>query len=1070
VANKRPTRLEDESYRLFFFIIANLLMLSMIWLLYQEFFSNLVLGGRRPWKDVQLSWFEVERTRANRNLEAEKVWLETGTMTSTSGEEINLKSRRDGLKKDIDDLEGSIIKTAKRVEFERLKAELEKSEIAVTDQEVIVAFAKADEDEQYYWYRHAKHSGHDFAHELETYQHSHEKVVAEQKKYDQAVAKRDALLDQVGAIKKELDAKKKELSDLEAGLASAQRAVESTKDRWTGIEQFWNQNIELVDRCHTCHMAFDKCGFSDPKEILENTLEQKLTADDLKTRYCLTREEIAAYLEVAEKVRDSWYDEEKLDYDDVKDMLLTVGAPEVKEGEKKKITEPVLATAQRLSIKPSDAEPVFRTHPEYWDLMRKHPSQDYGCTTCHYGEGRSTKGVGLNYLSAILWKGKQNLSPFDHSRSDHYWEQQILENKKHHTEASCFNCHKQDYEIDHAPNFTRARKLVENIGCTGCHPLGPLDPQRKHGPSLTTVLTKANEGWIYNWIQNPHSLRARTRMPNFWPSAVKENGEPELERNDCNEFDFTRAGPPTPAVWTNCYEQREREAAYVLAYLKEKTQAREYPSMPGWASAEKGKQVFEDVGCRGCHNMEEWQKASHMPGSEDRDHAPNLTGIGDKVNAGWAFTWVKNPKSYWPETRMPMLRLSDEEAWHVAAFLTSQKSSNAPKLSAKAEKYVAEEGAAKKGEKLIAYYGCFGCHEISGFENVSRIGADLTLFGSKLPAKLDFGDVKEFTEDPHAQTWENWVTTKVEDPRGYTYERATTRMPQFNLTEQEVKDVVLFLKSQNEVAKNYPQGVKKNPDEQELAVQRGAFLVDVYNCGGCHMIDERGVDIEGDHQLDGGDIFRLYADTEDKFRAPPKLINEGAKVYPDWLFKFLKAPFKLRENYKLRMPTFQFTDQEAGDLVAYFSAKANAPYPYVEKTHDELSSADRATADQLFKEAQCLNCHNLGGGSTDPKNVAPNLLLTAERLRYPWLFEWLKNPQVQAPGVGMPNFFFVQDEATGEMGTPLTDIAGGDWKRQIELLRAYVIDLGRGAKIDKGSADSEPAEDTTKKGKKGKKG
>ncbi len=1073
MATKRPTRSEEESYRLFFFVVAQLLMLSMIWLLYQEFFSNRLLGGRRPWKDVQLSWFEVEKARANKNYAAEEEWLETGTVTSTAGEEINLKARRAELKKEIEDLEGAIIGTAKRVEYERLKAELEKAEIAVKDQEVVVAFAKAKEDEMYYWYRQAKHDGREYSKKEEKYEDAHGQVLEQQKKYDLVVAKRDAFLNQVGAIKRALDQKKKELSEMEADLATAQRAVDSTKDRWTGIEQFWNQEIELVDRCHTCHYAFDKCGFSAPEEILHFTLEEKLTAADLKTRYCLTRDEITAYLEAAEEVRDSWYEDDKKGYDDVKDKLLTVGAPEPKPGEKKAITEPVLATAARLGIKPSEAEPVYRTHPNYWNLLRKHPPQVYGCTTCHYGQGRETKGTALNYLSAIVWKGEASLAPFDHSRSDHYWEQQLLDNKKHHTEASCFNCHQQNYEIPYAPNFTRARKLVENIGCTGCHPLGPLDPKRKHGPALASVASKANTAWLDTWIQHPKGVRPRTKMPNFWPNALKEDGEPDLERADCNDFDYDKGSPPTPAVWVNCYEQRERESAYILAYLLSKQTPIAYPSMPSWASAEKGKETFEKIGCRGCHNMAEWEQASHMPGSEDRDLAPNLSNVGDKLNPGWIFAWVKNPRSYWPETRMPMLRLSDEEAWNVAAFLSTRKTGNAPKMSAKGQKYLDEEGAAENGQRLITYYGCYGCHDIPGFEGATRIGADLTLFGSKLPAKLDFGDVTELVEDPHKQTWENWLTTKLEEPRIYTYERVTTRMPKFELSQQEVADIVLFLKSQNEVAHDYPMGIKKNLDEDELAVQKGAYLIDAYNCGGCHLIDTRGIDIDGDHQLDGGDIFRLYADTDDKFRTPPKLLREGAKVYPDWLFKFLKSPFKLRENYQLRMPTFQFTDEEASELVAYFSAKAGAPYPFVQKKFDVLSAADRATADHLFKEAQCLNCHNLGGGSNDPKNVAPNLRLAFDRLRYDWIFDWLKSPQSQAPGVGMPTFFFVADEETGEMGTPLTDIANGDWKRQIELLRSYVIDLGRGAKVDEGSADaaSAPAADQpVKKGKKGRKG
>jgi hypothetical protein len=58
------------------------------------------------------------------------------------------------------------------------------------------------------------------------------------------------------------------------------------------------------------------------------------------------------------------------------------------------------------------------------------------------------------------------------------------------------------------------------------------------------------------------------------------------------------------------------------------------------------------------------------------------------------------------------------------------------------------------------------------------------------------------------------------------------------------------------------------------------------------------------------------------------------------------------------------------------------------------------------------------------------------------MFQWLKNPQEQAPGVGMPNFFAPVEDKPGEYETPLTDIAGGDWKKQIELLRAFVIGLG----------------------------
>lgn len=1036
---KSATRSEQESYRLWFFIIAQLIMVSMVWLVFQETYT------RRPWKDHQLRWFETEATRAALNLAGEQDWLKTGTLKKTvEGQEVEIKlgERIPELQKTIAELEGAIIDSPARVEFEKLKADLAAAEVKLKDQEMILAFAKADEDELYYYYRNAKH--HDDAAGEAKFQAKVEaarKAVGDASNaYDAASAARDTLSDKVAEIQSKIATAKREIAEYSDGVAAAQRAVDAGKVRFTGvealisgdgrIEQFWNPQIDLVDRCHTCHMGFDKCGYAKPEEIVAKIVKSSLTEAQAKKAFCLTRAEASRYVAAATKIKDSWGSDDEVTFDEIK-------------GELKLEEDPVLAAAAKLGVDAKEAEYLFRTHPKEAELIRTHPPQVFGCTTCHYGQGRQTKGVGLNYLTG-------NTAPFDHARKDHYWQLQILENSKGHTESSCFNCHKQDYELPNADKLTEGRKLAQHLGCNGCHPMGVVDSERKHGPTLRKVAGKMDSAWMLSWIQNPRGHRPRTRMPNLWPTALGKDGKVDPTINTCETFEYAKGNPYAPARYGNCADVREEESSYIMAYLLKHSTTDNYASMPASASAERGKQVFEDVGCQGCHNLGDWTQASTLPGSKDRDLAPNLSNLGDKIaNVGWVYEWVKNPKKYWHETRMPNLRLTDAEAWDLAAYLTSLKSDAKPELSDKAKAFLAEEGADEKGKKLIAYYGCFGCHEIEGFDTTPRVAVDLTEFGSKPPSKLDFGDVPEFVADTHAQTWENWTRRKLHEPRVYRYERAATRMAQYDLTQAEQDALIIFLKGQNDVTKQWPAAVKHNLTAEKAAVQRGALLVDYYNCRGCHMIDDRGIDVDGDRIPDGGDIFRLYADNEDeKFRAPPKLINQGAKVYPDWLYKFLKHPFKLRENYKLRMPTFEFTDKEAGDLVAYFAAKARTPYPFVEKKFDALSEADKVTAKQLFTEGQCLNCHNLGGGAPiDPKNVAPNLLLTAERLQYDWLFHWLKDPQAQAPGVGMPGFFIPIDDKPGEYETPLTDLANGDWRRQIELLRAYVIDLGRAEQV-----------------------
>ena len=58
------------------------------------------------------------------------------------------------------------------------------------------------------------------------------------------------------------------------------------------------------------------------------------------------------------------------------------------------------------------------------------------------------------------------------------------------------------------------------------------------------------------------------------------------------------------------------------------------------------------------------------------EQGPNLIGLGSKVNRQWLLGWLKNPYSYHPDTKMPNLRLSDQEAADIAAYLLADKNRN----------------------------------------------------------------------------------------------------------------------------------------------------------------------------------------------------------------------------------------------------------------------------------------------------------------------------------------------------------------------------------------------------------
>ena len=73
-------------------------------------------------------------------------------------------------------------------------------------------------------------------------------------------------------------------------------------------------------------------------------------------------------------------------------------------------------------------------------------------------------------------------------------------------------------------------------------------------------------------------------------------------------------------------------------------------------------------------------------------------------------------------------------------------------------------------------WGCFGCHDIKGMEKESRVGAELTTFGSKTVEELFFGNRTDIKE-----TWDDWTYNKLKTPRVYATERIEQLMPQFDL-------------------------------------------------------------------------------------------------------------------------------------------------------------------------------------------------------------------------------------------------------------------------------------------------
>src|SRR5437764_1363117 len=463
-------------------------------------------------------------------------------------------------------------------------------------------------------------------------------------------------------------------------------------------------------------------------------------------------------------------------------------------------------------------------------------------------------------------------------------------------------------------------------------------------------------------------------------------------------------------------EQAVQIAAFLLSDTRQPSEEwlAAHPAPAGAAGGElaaKGKALVETLGCRACHALAADEVAGQL--GANKDIAPNLAKVAEKTDTRWVYHWLKNRRRHSPVARLPSLRLADHEARALTAYLaTLGEKRPAP---AALEARLADPASAEAGEKLVRKYGCAGCHDIPGMENESRIGVQLSAFGSKTREELFFGDRTDIPE-----TWDEWTYNKRARPRTYATQWIEQVMPQFDLAEDDIKALRAFLSSRTD-SKVPVKYLYRPPGEDRIVA--GRRLVARYNCTGCHVIEGR-----------GGDLRRLYQ--EQPTLAPPILNGEGEKVQADWLFNFVKAPVPIRPWLQVRMPTFGLADEEANTVVGYFEALDRVQVPFVHLERAALK-AENVEAGRLLTSKDyfdCFSCHQRGAQKPQgpPEGWAPDLALAHVRLSPEWIVKWLHDPQKVMPGTKMPSFF--------PGGPP--DVLGGDDEAQIRALRDYVVSLG----------------------------
>ncbi len=866
---------EKRSYSAVFLVAVGFLLAGAIWSVWDDNIS------RRPWKLHQAVFSQKEQDRIRDQITKEQ-------------ERLNADPTYVQVTKDLAAANERLATGATSSHIAELQTSLTAVTVRYTEADLYMRIKKSELEEAWYWYETAE-TEHKPTAPLKAHIDKLEGEKTElQKRLTEAKGEVDKITSELTEIRSEVKTLDDKIKAFEGDKERLQAKLDASMIKVAGFElptipkirqvlladferNNFDQSIERVDRCVSCHSGIDKPGFEN-------------------------------------------------------------------------------------------AEQPYRTHPNRDVILAKHPTDKFGCTPCHQGQGPA-----LN--SAEQAHGEV-----------HHFNAPLLRGDKVY--ASCVKCHANVSRVPGADTIAYGEKLFEELGCHGCHLVEGYDDIAKVAPNLKRIGAKVDPAWLVRWITNPHEFRPKTKMPNF------------LFKQD--------------------------EAVAVAAYLLSSTKkdsddwlaTRPMPKgidANDAALVQKGKDLIDNLGCRGCHGIDPGESPALL--GEGKDVVPNLQNIAEKTDARWIYYWIKGPRDYSPNARMPSLRLSDDEAKAITSFLTTLGNK---KPMAEVVAQLDDPEMVKRGEKLVRKYGCFGCHEVTGMEAESRVGVELTQFGSKTREELFFGNR---TDIP--QTWDDWTFNKIKTPRTYATERIEQAMPLFDLPDNDIKMLRIFLASR--VEQKYPPKYRsgsKNPIQGQREVT-GRRLVNRYNCVGCHIIDGK------------GGVIRARYKQEELSLAPPILTGEGKKVQTDWLYNFLKQPVPIRPWLKVRMPTFGFSDKEAQGIVEYFSAMDNLDNPYIH-IDDAKISAEHIEAGKLLTSGDyfgCFSCHQQGEKKPEgpPEGWAPDLVLARERLKPDWIIDWLHDPQKLMPGTRMPSFY---------PGGP-DDVLGGNEDQQIEALRDYVITMGR---------------------------
>ncbi|HEX6963749.1 MAG TPA: PDZ domain-containing protein, partial [Lacipirellula sp.] len=324
---------------------------------------------------------------------------------------------------------------------------------------------------------------------------------------------------------------------------------------------------------------------------------------------------------------------------------------------------------------------------------------------------------------------------------------------------------------------------------------------RKVGPSLRFISSKVDYDWLYSWIRKPSDFRPDTKMPQFFlqyehlseesdaaelaesqrfePIEIRALTEYLLNASDTFEYEPYAEGvteQPSAERGKVVFETRGCLACHAHDDFPE-IKAAQGPNLSELSAKlnhEKGRQwLYSWVKQPNRYHVRTVMPDTFLDPIAETNAQNQPTGVVTDPAAD-VVAYLLGVESDWQPENVPARdQWSEEDRQSLADLATLWLTSDAIPAS-RARKYLEgtgfDEGQREKlksderlliglndenrverqlefvARRTIGKYGCFGCHDIPGFEDAKPIGTALVDWGRKETSKLAFENIHKFLE------------------------------------------------------------------------------------------------------------------------------------------------------------------------------------------------------------------------------------------------------------------------------------------------------------------------------------